>query len=103
MLISICSPNLSNPGIGGDRAGVTVMRRVGFWTGQWIKPGLNRLKPDKTGHNLREAINHRNGCETIEDEIFCQTFGQNCTKPDNIWSKFILDIIILNKIIILSE
>ena len=42
--------------------------RVGFWTGQWTKPGLNRLKPDKTGQNLREAMNHSNGCETIEDE-----------------------------------
>ena len=38
-----------------------------FWTGQWTKPGLNRLKPDKTGQNLKKAINHSNGCGTIED------------------------------------
>ena len=31
------------------------------------KTGLNRLKLDKTGQNLREAINHSNGCGTIED------------------------------------
>ena len=26
------------------------------------------FKPDKTGQNPREAINHSNGCETIEDD-----------------------------------
>ena len=28
-----------------------VLPRVGFWTGQWTKPGLNRFKPVKTGQN----------------------------------------------------
>ena len=37
----------------------------------WVLDGTvdkTWFKPDKTGQNLRKAINHSNGCETIEDE-----------------------------------
>ena len=36
-----------------------------FWTGQWTKPGFNRLKPDKTGQNLIETVNNCSGYETV--------------------------------------
>ena len=34
-----------------------------FWTGQWTKPGFNRLKPDKTGQNWTKP--NRN-CKSLQ-------------------------------------
>ena len=77
-----------------------------FWTGQWTKLGINRLKPDKTGQNLREAINHSNGCETIEDgqrvnrmKFFVKLLVKTALNLRTFGQKSILDIIILNKLV----
>ena len=50
-----------------------------FWTGQWTKPGFNRLKPDKTGQNLIETVNHCSGYETVQDGKRARTMnGFSC-------------------------